>query len=112
MANTWVSQPELVAILGEEATSEILRTLGGQVVYVPKCGPLVDAIGGPAMKALCEQFAGMTLALPACGSSKKERVIELLEAGLRPAAVAREVRVSERWVRQVKSDVQPTSTRA
>ena len=108
MACTWVSQPELAEVIGEEATKELLRSLGGQTVYVPKCSDLIASIGSPAIKALCGQFAGMTLALPVqAGSSRKERVIQLLASGMRPAAVAREVGVTERWVRMVKADIQP-----
>ena len=104
MACTWVSKPELVEVIGEQATEKLLRSMGGQTVYVPKCSDLIASIGSPAIKALCGQFAGMTLALPVqAGSSRKERVIQLLASGMRPAAVAREVGVTERWVRMIKA---------
>lgn len=109
MASTWLSTPDLVAIVGEDAAIALCQEYGGLCVYVtkrPERSKLVPVIGHVAAESLCAAFGGEEIMLPALirRPQIKEKIIVLLKAGVSYAEIARECRCSYRHVAGIAGD--------
>lgn len=103
MASTWLSTPDLVDLIGEDAAIRLCQEYGGLCVYItkrPETSKLVPTIGHVAAESLCAAFGGEEIMLPALirRPQIKEKIVVLLRAGVSYAEIARECRCSYRHV--------------
>jgi len=108
MAAQHVSFVELCEILGKDAATCLCRHRGGGYVSVPMNhdrGDLSPLLGTIATKSLCAAFGGSIIKLPNHVNKprpEKGRILFLLTQGWSIAKIARECRVTTRWVEMVK----------
>lgn len=103
--------------IAEDAGAELARKLrdafGGIRLYIPRQPPrshrLAHALGFDTARRLGELFGGETIVLPR-GKSAAERardrqaILKLRDEGQPPAAIARALGCTERWVYRVLAD--------
>lgn len=98
--STWVSEPELVAVIGKDMASTLCKYRGGIPLYVPKHPrpehEVAKIVGMPAFEALCNQYGGEHITVP-CGGVRKEALVNALKAGKNKRQAARECGVSVRY---------------
>ena len=111
MPETLVSRPELVTVIGKDAADVLCRTYGGVPVYVPQkvdpSGLLCRFIGVTAMKALCLEYGGLRITVPNGRKAEpfKGDIMRRLDEGRPHQAIALELGVTERYVRQLASNL-------
>lgn len=115
MAETWISRPELEDIIGRDAAATLCRCRGGIGTYVPR-KPDADSllgriIGLGPLRALSAMYGGENITVPNGRRAEpfKGRILALLEAGRTCSAIALELGVTERHVRELASRVRPRS---
>ena len=101
---------ELARVIGNDAALRIVAFYGGISVYVPKKTdaehPLMQIIGHDAFIALVKHHGGMELRdIPLMSALKNKRraIVAFYHShpGVTTRAIARELRTTERYVRQV-----------
>jgi len=96
---------EVVDAIGEEAAQLLVERLGGTILYVPaKPSPKILFLGRTA-SILCKRFRGFDLYIPHRTHTKKSKVITLLEKNLPVPTIAKQAKVSRRYVHRVKSEL-------
>ena len=104
MAESWVSRAELEELLGAQAAALMMRTYGGVPVYIPKQAwagtELSRLVGVPALEKLAALYGGDRITVPngRKPDPHKGRIIQMLDDGLTPSAIARRLGVTERYV--------------
>jgi hypothetical protein len=110
--STYLSEPELVEVIGEEATLLLLEARGGTRAYIPATIPaghwLALAIGPEAAALLAAHLAtgrgGGAVELPlgrgGGAALRRRRIHAGLRAGRTANAIARELGLSVRTVRR------------
>lgn len=99
---------DLVDLIGWERTQSLVNELGGMNLYVPRHAAadhrLAKALGTEALSIFIHHYGGGHLYIPLCTELLRERrrrdVRARVAAGEDPAAVARELQVSLRYVRR------------
>lgn len=111
MAETWISMPELTALIGADMAKTLCNLRGGTPMYVPATASaghtLAGIIGTRNMELLCAEFPGMYITVPNGRKQepRKGEIMSRLEEGRSHAAIALELGVTERYVRMVASCV-------
>lgn len=105
---------ELATLIGAPLTLELAAKCGGlDNVYIPlqvsKGHPWLEVVGPEAWQTIVDNYGGQHLDLP-LGTfigveTKKVRIHELAEKGHTNRDIARQLHVSERYVRRVVNDV-------
>lgn len=113
MAETWVSRPELEDLIGRNAAEVLCRCHGGVPVYVPVKVDADSALGriigiGP-LRVLSSLYGGESITVPNGRRTEpfKGRILALLEEGHSCAAIALELGVTDRHVRELASRARP-----
>lgn len=107
MGNIWASMVELEACIGVEKANVLCQKYGGVPVYIPtmvtKHHFLAKDIGEKALQKLSIDYGGFHLEMPNLRKykPKKERILQLIEAGVPQNEIARVCGVSVRWVRRL-----------
>ena len=104
MGADYISWPDLVDTIGEDAARVMCGTWGGTTKYVPKehaAGDLARTVGERAAIELAARFGGTTLLLPNPKERSKTRILHLLAAGWSVRRIAMELHVTETWIRTV-----------
>ena len=100
---------DIARIAGIEKAIRISRELGGHRFWmsgkVSERHCLIGYLSGDELRALSRAYEGQQVEIPTSGLRKRYRIAELLEQGLSAGAIAREVKVTRRWVRQVRKDL-------
>lgn len=103
MAGTWVSRPELAAVLGADAAKRLTRLMGGARIYIPvKPGPdhlLGKLLGPEPFAGLVAAFGGRNICLPNDRErdTAKKRAAALFASGYTPDQVAAECGITRRY---------------
>jgi DNA-binding NarL/FixJ family response regulator len=101
----------LKRLLGDDGARALADAFGGRRLYVPKepgpHHPLTVVIGPESAAALASAFHGMTLDIPMLPATRAE-ILRLDALGWTRRAIARELKVTERWVYKTLSQA-PTS---
>ena len=114
MANLWVSQTELVSLLGADAARALCVTRGGISFYVPKemdtRHPIAAVVGFAGLAALCAAFGGDCITVPNGRKAEpyKRAILRLLERGRSIPDIALEMGVTERYVRALAATMGKT----
>lgn len=109
MSARWISLAELEEVIGKTNAALLCREFGGLSCYLPATpGPdhqFARIIGMPALSALAKYTGGWHLEMPNLRRAEPSvrRIREMLAQGLTHRVIARECRVTERWVREVAS---------
>ncbi len=106
MPERWLSEPYLRALIGPQATESLMAAMGGETVYVPhrpkSDHPLAGHIGMHAFAALCQACKGEYVALPSSRLGERHHLIrDLLARGCSQRSIARQLKITERYVRKV-----------
>jgi len=100
-------------LLGEEGARALASAFGGHRLYIPKAPgahhPITVALGHKRAQRLAAAFCGSGIDIPMLPRVKAE-IRRLGALGLTRAAIARELKVTERWV--YKTLAEPASTAA
>jgi len=105
----YLSRAKLIDLLGAEAAQRLVAARGGGVVYVPApesvaYAALAKTIGADAARKLCYEYGGLRVMLPRfLRSVLTERVEAMTRAGMSAAAIARELRCTQRHVVRVRA---------
>lgn len=108
----YLSECDLARLITPQKAAQLIKYLGGVDVYIPQkldggC-PAASIVGMEAMTALCLEYGGQRVTLPSAGAEpKKGSIIKRLSHGQAPRDIALALKVTERWVRKVASDVRP-----
>ena len=111
MAETWISMPELTALIGADMAKTLCRLRGGTPMYVPASASaghtIARTIGTKGMELLCAEFSGMYITVPNGRKQEphKGEIMNRLEEGQSHSVIALELGVTERYVRMVASCV-------
>lgn len=120
--DTWSHLPrQLAEVIGVDGTLALVECFGGLEYYVPRHASetheLARILGQERFARLAGRFGGERIAIPrdpVAGSSKGE-IMTLGEQGLGDRAIARQVGVTQRYVRRVLESVpsrpKPVDTR-
>lgn len=109
MAENWVSRPELVEVIGQDAADTLCRACGGVPVYVPRRADprswLAGLLGPRALAALSAEYGGLRITVPNGRRPEpyKPAVVRMLEEGRPHEKIALELGVTERYVRLIAS---------
>jgi DNA-binding NarL/FixJ family response regulator len=91
----------LKRLIGDDGARALADAFGGRRLYVPKSPgahhPLTHVIGPESAAALASAFHGMTLDVPMLPATQTE-IVRLDGLGWTRRAIARELKVTERWV--------------
>lgn len=97
----WVSFPDLRAVLGADMAATLCRYRGGVSLYIPHTAhsghDLARIVGLQGMIALCARYKGEYITVPSPGV-RKDKVLRLLEQGVKKREIARTCGVTERYV--------------
>lgn len=99
----------LAEVIGPKATVDLADALGGaENVYIPKT-PRIDheitaIIGLDRMEALCAEFGGKQIDIPR-GAFKDLKKTQIMDAEGSNRDVALRLRVSQRYVRRIRSEI-------
>lgn len=101
---------QLIALIGHQATLDLIRGWGGRRVYIAKRyrtdSPIALRTGSAAAQALCEQYGGDTLELPAERNAlirlRNQAIADELNAGASPREVGERHGLSPRHVRYLR----------
>ena len=66
---------------------------------------LVGYLSGEELEEFSKAYEGQQVEIPTSGLRKRHRIAELLKQGSAVGAIAREVKVTRRWVRQVRKEL-------
>lgn len=98
----------LEEIIGREALEMLVATCGGLTVAVPKRPPLggpLSSLPAQAQEAIARYAGGTTLYIPKCDASARAardaKIRALYDAGHRVQDIARQFRITERWVYEI-----------
>lgn len=98
-----------IEVLGLEAADLLSRDFGGRRVYVPRqerlgpSHPLAECLGLERAGKLAEAIGGEEIE-PPLTAGKRVRILELLLAGQRPDAIARQLGCTRRFVTKVAAE--------
>ncbi len=103
----------LIALIGHQATLDLVRGYGGRRIYIPKAprpdSPVSLRVGHDAAHAMAQQCGGETIELPAERNAlirlRDAVIVNRLDAGESPRDVAADQGLSPRHVRHIR-DVQ------
>jgi DNA-binding NarL/FixJ family response regulator len=88
-------------ILGDEGARRLAAAFGGRRLYVPRAPgahhPITVALGQGAADRLAGAFHGVGIDVPMLPEAKAE-IRRLAAAGATRAAIARQLKITERWV--------------
>ena len=104
---TWISRPELAALIGADAARTLCRLYGGVSQHIPYAAapdhPWSRVIGMAAMRAVCAAHGGTSIVPPNGRQPEphKQAIVKMLAAGHSHRAIALELGVTERWVQMV-----------
>jgi DNA-binding NarL/FixJ family response regulator len=105
-ATQCASRDLLEPVIGPAAARELMDAFAGRRLHIPRAPgahhPITAAIGPEAAAQLAEAFHGTAIEFPV-SSAKRRRVLELARQGLTNGRIAREVWLTERRVRQIRS---------
>lgn len=107
MAETWISLPELAALIGTDMAKTLCTVRGGTPLYVPASADaghaLAKIIGVRGMQMLCAEYGCRYITVPNGRKQEphKGAIMERLERGQSHARIALELGVTERYVRMV-----------
>lgn len=94
---------ELIALIGPEATRQMINHYGGSHLYIPKTPhdhPIADVIGEANARLLCDQFGGLRVIVPLGQRMALDRRNKAIrrdrESGLSIPALAKRHKVSIR----------------
>lgn len=94
--------------LGERSACRFADYFGGKRVRIPKAahGPcaLTRALGAKDARVLSEQFGGGAIEVPASSQYRRVQIARLRREGMRPAAIARQVACTQRYVCDVLAE--------
>lgn len=100
----WVSEAELIFMLGKDMATKILHHFGGQRLYVPRQAdamhPIAYYIGLESMEILCAVYPSQVLELPSPRDrmTAKKMICNLLDEGKSYSEIAHIARVGVRYV--------------
>lgn len=98
-----ISYSDLVGLIGEAKALALSKDRGGRALSIPAphrfgpTSPVVVLVGVEAAEVLARRFTGGRIDVP-LGPGKRARVWELREGGRSVAAIAGEMRCTERTV--------------
>ena len=97
----------LAEVIGPAAAVRLAEALGGaENVYIPKKAridhPITAIIGLDRMEALCAEIGGSPIDIPR-GTFRDLKKIKIMDASGSHRAVALRLRVTQRYVRRVRS---------
>ena len=100
---------EIVQMIGEEATTQLIAQHGGTSIYIPntlKPGhPLSGLIGQESAQRLAHEFGGLTIEIPLAVMLQKEQRNKAIHAdqaaGMSQSQLARKYRLSTRHIRTI-----------
>ncbi len=94
-------------LLGEEGARALASAFGGRRLYVPKAPgphhPITVVLGKDGAERLAAAFHGVGIDIPMLPAAQAE-IRRLAAAGWKRAAIARELKVTERWVYKTLSE--------
>lgn len=101
---------DLAGVIGFTATLRIAAWYGGQNLYIPaqpdETMQIVKLVGLPCAKRLAESWGTETIAVPtmwAYEEDQRNRLVgNLLNRGMSPKDIARDMGVTERRVQQIR----------
>lgn len=97
------------AHFGPEAATALIESFGGTEIYIPskwREGHQINVVGVELAQALCDVLGGSTVVIPKgllTNEARHRHVLELNKRGLRPAEIARELNLTERYVYKLLS---------
>ncbi len=96
------------AELGEKTAHQIADYCGGQRVRIPnrpdETGGLTNALGRNAARILSERFGGIVFDVPTGSQFRRGEIARLRREGKSPAAIARRVGSTQRYVCDVLAE--------
>lgn len=100
------SLADVAEVCGNRAALALLAHFEGLDLYFPHNPtpdhPIIKALGEKDGQAVCHHLAGETVTIPLRSAQKrKARIRELHHAGYSTARIAREMKMTQRWVRMV-----------
>jgi hypothetical protein len=111
----WVSEADILKILGPEKSAALIRIYGGRKLYIPakpaKNHSIAETVGFLGMAALCREFGGFKICIANARSqnSKKAQIMELIDQGLSLSKIAELMEVTMRYVSMVKKEYRQAS---
>ena len=100
---------DLNAVVGEAAARRLLAAFGGRRLYIPapaalgEAHPIAAVIGMEAAHTFCEYWHGTELYFPVT-AARKQRILDLAQAGKTTSAIVMELMVSRRHVQEVLAE--------
>jgi hypothetical protein len=109
-----ISYSDLVGLIGEAKALSLSKDRGGRSLTIPAphrlgpASPVVVLVGVDAAIVLARRFGGARIAVP-LGPGRRARVWELREGGRSIAAIAAEMRCTERTVYNILAGRRPSA---
>jgi hypothetical protein len=98
----------IAAELGEEAAYKFVDYFAGKRVSVPflpdQTRALTTILGDNAMRILCERFGGSAIDVPTQSQHRRVEIARFQRDGESPAAIARRVHCTQRYVCDVLAE--------
>lgn len=94
-------------LIGEDLFNQLSGELGGHQIYIPAnpsdgC-PLAVCIGIDAARKMGEVWGGMEYEVPVM-AGRRQRILKMLEAGMKITRVSAHLKISIRTVRRIASE--------
>lgn len=104
---------DLAVVIGADAARAMMARLAGGSLYVPRTAgaahPLTALLGEDRAQRLCDYYHGVRLDFP-ISASKRRRALDLKAGGASNRDIARELWITERYVRMILADAAETGT--
>jgi hypothetical protein len=107
----YLSRAKLIELLGADAAQRLVAAMGGAHFSVPPpdsqgCVALAATIGAKAAADFCYEYGDLRVVLPRfLRSMLEDRIVAMTRAGMSAAAIARELRCTERRVFQIRAQI-------
>jgi len=109
-----ISYSDLVSLIGEAKALALSKDRGGRALYIPSpdrlgpTSPVVVLVGVDAATILARRYGGADIDVP-LGPGRRARIWELREGGRSVAAIAGEMRCTERTVYNILAGPRPSA---
>jgi DNA-binding NarL/FixJ family response regulator len=102
---------DIAELIGDEAVQRLMAAFAGRSIYVPRTAgdshPITAAIGTAAAAIFCEHYHRTEVEF-AAAMCRRQRILDLKALGRSNGAIATELLVSERHVRDVLAEARDT----
>lgn len=111
MSSVWVSEADCIGMFGQEDGRKFIDNFGGTTFFIPQKviaeNSICKVMGMEHMATLCREYRGCRITVAGTGkaTNKKEQILSLFAKGLTNTEIAREVKVSDRYVRLIVSPI-------